>query len=161
MTRKNRKRTREYCEQVARKYSSLKDLCTMERSVSNKAFAEGWIDDYTWLSRERARRNSLTEEECARISRQFSTLREFRLGNPSAYVISTKNGWIQSFTWLQREIGKKTYHTREELAELSKRFRTAMEFRTNCYKEYHYAWEHGWLNDFIWLEKTTRGRKRR
>jgi len=159
MPRKNNRLTREYCEEAARTCSSLKELCVKHRSVAIKAFKEGWIDDYTWLARQRAKRNSLSEEVCARIAREYATLHDFRHGNPSAYVTSVRKGWLHNFHWLVREMRCKTYHDKDELVTLSMKFSTNQEFRVAFPNEYHYAWEHGWLKDFKWLTKAKRGPK--
>lgn len=53
----------------------------------------------------------LTEEECRRIARKFKAIRDFRTKAPSAYVTANRHGWLQSFTWLEREVGVKHYRT--------------------------------------------------
>ena len=83
------KRTKEHCEKVARTCTTMKEFWSKCRSVATKAHKEGWIDSYTWLERERVKRNSLTEEECRCIARKFKTIRDFRTKAPSAYVTAT------------------------------------------------------------------------
>ena len=151
--RKTHKRTREYCEQVARTCKTMKEFWTKCRSAATKAQMEGWIDSYDWLLRERCKRNSLDEKECRRIAKQYETLRDFRMHDTSAYVISTRNGWLKSFTWLKRELDVKHVRTLEEVTNLAKRFKTLKDFRESYFNEYRYAWQHGWLENFTWLTR--------
>ena len=72
------KRTKEHCEKVARTCTTIKEFWSKCRSVATKAHKEGWNDSYTWLARERAKRNSLTKAECRAIAMTYSTLRDFR-----------------------------------------------------------------------------------
>jgi hypothetical protein len=147
------KRTQEYCEQAARTCKSIGEFWSKHRSAATKAHLEGWIDSYTWLERGRAKRYSLDEDECRRIASQYRTNKDFRTHEPSAYVISCKNGWLESFTWLKREMDTKHFHTYEEIAKISKKFKTMKDFREKCPNECHYAWEHGWLKSFTWLKR--------
>jgi hypothetical protein len=158
MPRKNNRLTKDFCEQAARRCTTLKEFWSRFRSEAAKSYTAGWMEEFTWLARERVKRNSLTEDACRQAAMQYPSIREFRTGNPSVYATSARKGWLSSFTWLTREMGVKTFHTKESLAEFSRRFRTLKEFREAFPNEYHYAWEHKWLNDFTWLDKTPRGR---
>ena len=151
--------TPEYCKKVAQTCRTLKDFWTKCHSVAIKSSREGWIDSYTWLARERVKRNSLTEEECRRIAKKYTTIREFRTLDASAYVISTRNGWISSFTWLTREMAPKRVRTKEEVTRVARKFKTMKDFREKCPNECRYAWSHGWLEECTWLKRERPGRK--
>lgn len=153
------KRTKEHCEKVARTCKTINEFWSKFRSAATKAQQEGWIDSYTWLERERVKRNSLDEEECRRIAKKFKTLRDFRTKAPSAYVTANRHGWIQSFTWLEREVGVKHYRTKDGIAKLARKFKTMKDFRDQYPNEYRYAWAHGWLKECTWLQRERRGRK--
>jgi hypothetical protein len=64
------KRTQEYCEQVARTCKSIGEFWSKHRSAATKAHMEGWIDSYTWLTRERAKRYSLDEDQAKKLIRE-------------------------------------------------------------------------------------------
>ena len=153
------KRTEEYCKKVAKTCKTMREFWTRCRSVAAKASKEGWIDSYTWLTRERAKRNSLTEDECRRIARKFKTIRELRTNAASVYVVSSRNGWLKNFTWLKREVGIKHYRTKEDIFAISRKFKTMTDFRKKCPNECRYAWSHGWLDECTWLKKERPGRK--
>ena len=154
------KLTEDYCKKVAKTCKTMKDFWSKCRSVATKANREGWIDSYTWLVRERVKRNSLTEEECRRIAKKYTTLRDFRTGEPSVYAISSRKGWIRGFTWLTREVGPKHYSTKEDIIKIASKFNTMKDFRHAYPNECHYAWEHGWLDEFVWLKRGKPGRHR-
>lgn len=106
------KRTKDHCEKIAHMCKTMKEFWSTCRSAATKAQQEGWIDSYTWLARERVKRNSLNEEECWRIAKKFNTIRDFRTNEASVYVTSVRNGWLRSFTWLTREISPKQLQER-------------------------------------------------
>ncbi len=153
------KLTEEYCKKVAKTCKTMKDFWSKCRSVASKAQKTGWIDSYTWLTRERVKRNSLTEEECRRIAKQFKTLRDFRTKATSAYVTANRHGWIQSFTWLEREVGVKHYRTKDDIVKVARKFNTMKDFRKQCPNECRYAWVRGWLEEFTWLKLERSGRQ--
>jgi hypothetical protein len=153
------KLTEEYCKAVAKTCKTMKDFWSKCRSVATKAQKAGWIDSYTWLARERVKRNSLDEEECRRIAKKFKTIRDFRTKAQSAYVTANRHGWIQSFTWLEREIGEKHYRTKDDIVKVARKFKTVKDFCEQYPNEYRYAWAHGWLKECTWLKRENRGRK--
>lgn len=153
------KRTKEHCEKVARTCTTIKEFWSKCRSVATKAHKEGWVDSYTWLARERTKRNSLTKAECRAIAMTYSTLRDFRTKEVSVYVTSVRNGWLKSFTWLAREISQKHFRTKEDILEIAGKFRTLKDFREKCPNECRYAWAHGWLEECTWLKRERPGRK--
>ena len=150
------KRTKEHCENVARSCKTMKEFWFTCRSAATKAQREGWIDSYTWLTRERVKRNSLTEAECRDIAKKYNTLRDFRTKDVSAYVTSVRNGWLQSFTWLEREVGVKHYRTKDDIVKVARKFKTMKDFREQYPNECRYAWAHGWLDECTWLKKERR-----
>lgn len=150
------KLTEEYCKAVAKTCRTMKDFWSRCRSVAMKAQREGWIDSYTWLARERVKRNSLTEEECRRIAKKFNTIRDFRTKEASVYATSVRNGWIRSFTWLTREISPKHFHTKKDILGIAGKFGTLKDFREKCPNESRYAWAHGWLDECTWLKRERR-----
>ncbi len=152
------KRTKEHCENVARSCKTMKEFWYTSRSAATKAQQEGWIDSYTWLTRERVKRNSLTESECRDIAKKYNTLRDFRTKEVSVYVTSVRNGWLQSFTWLEREVGVKHYRTKDDIVKVARKFKTMKDFREQYPNECRYAWAHGWLDECTWLKKERRGK---
>lgn len=154
------RRTEDYCKKVAKTCKTMKEFWSKCRSVAEKAHKEGWIDSYTWLHRERVKRNSLTEEECRRIAKKYTTIREFRTLDTSVYVTAKRHGWLQSFTWLKREVGVKHFRTKDDIVKAARKFKTLKDFREKCPNECWYAWSHGWLVECTWLKRERPGRKR-
>jgi len=146
--------TEKYCETVARRCKSVAEFFKRHHSAANKALKEGWYDSYTWLSRERVKRNTWTAENCREEARKYGRLAEFRKGSPTAYVTSCRLGIIGSFTWLERGLPKKCPWTEETVTELARQFSTKQEFRNAHNLAYHHAWEHGYLKKFTWLKNS-------
>ena len=56
--RKYRWLSKDFCESVARKYKTLRAFCRGDWSVASKAMSEGWLDEYTWIKRQRVKRGT-------------------------------------------------------------------------------------------------------
>lgn len=71
----------------------------------NVALSHKWIKDFDWFLDGHKRQGELlrkwTFESCALASKSYSTKKEFRENNNSAYNSAIKNKWIDKFTWLQ------------------------------------------------------------
>lgn len=88
---------------------------------------------------------------CREEALKHTTLKEFRIENPSAYNAANKNKWISEFTWLKvgRNAGFWTY---ERCYEEAKKCKTINEFANNCPGGHFRAKANGWVNDYDWFE---------
>ena len=71
-----------------------------------------------------------------------------------------KNGWNVLNTAKAGSLGTITHkYTRKVCYDLAKQFKTKKEFREAYRNVYFKCLEKGWLNDYIWLERTYRQKK--
>lgn len=151
--RKYRWLSKEFCESVARKYKTLRAFCRGDWSVASKAMSEGWLDEYTWIKRQRVKRGTYSKEECRRLAKTCKTLVEFRTKYLCAEVMARRNGWLKEFTWLERRHASPVRWTTEALIKESKKYKTLTDFYKGNRNAYCVAYRHGLLDQFTWLER--------
>ncbi len=91
--------TYERCYEEAKKY---KTRTSFQRGECGSrpykvARANGWLDDYTWFEELSKPAGYWSYERCAEESKKYASRGEFKKGNPSAYAISLRNGWLGEF----------------------------------------------------------------
>jgi len=151
--RKHRWLTREFCETVSRKFKTLRAFCKGDWSAASKAMSEGWLDEFTWLKRQRVKRGTYTKEECRRLAKKCRTLAEFSTKYRCAEVMARRNGWLKEFTWLEMQHSSPIRWTTEALVKEAKKYKTLNEFYKGNRNAYSVAYHHGLLGQFTWLER--------
>lgn len=91
-----------------------------------------------------------TKKSCREESKKYSTLKEFREQNESAYSVATRNGWAKEYTWLKRLKRENGYWTKERCMEEAKKYKNKNHFEKGCPAAYSKAYLMGWLKDFYW-----------
>ena len=95
--------TEESCRKAAMKYRTLDGFMHgKDQSAYNASLRNGWLGSFTWLRRKTLPHGTWTEDSCRVESRKYSTRDEFRKGAPVAYGKARENGWLDSYTWLER-----------------------------------------------------------
>ena len=153
-----RRYTREACEQLARKYTTLKEFREKDKPAMMKAWREGWLEDYTWLSRSHLPRNSWTERSCRAEAKKYKTLAEFRKACLPAYATAQKNGWLKGYNWLSR-LHVKAF-TLKECTRIALKYDALSEFRRENWTAYSASYRNGWLKNFAWLDKYQHRKKK-
>ena len=94
-----------------------------------------------------------TYERCCEEAKEYNTLKEFRENSPSAYVASKRNGWVDCFTFLNRDrIKRGTWQNYDNCYNEAKKYKTRSEFQKKCVSAYQVALKNGWLDDYTWFE---------
>lgn len=100
----HRKWSRKACLVEARKYRTLADFAKGNMGAYLAATRHKWQKDYTWFKNGRKvaadKRRKYTKETCEKLAHEFSSLKEFRLANASAYAVAKKNNWLSEYNWL-------------------------------------------------------------
>ena len=99
---KYREWTREKCQEVASRYSEMKEFRTECKSAYMAALKHHWLKDYTWLSYSCPKR--WTQEKCYEVASRYSEMKAFRTECESAYNAAIRHNWLKDFTWLSYKI---------------------------------------------------------
>lgn len=97
-----------------------------------------------------------TKKSCREESKKYSTLKEFKKQNESAYSVATRNGWTKEYTWLKRLKRENGYWTKERCMEEAKKYKNKNHFEKGCPSAYSKAYLMGWLRDFNWEDARPR-----
>lgn len=93
----------------------------------------------------------ISYEECKEISKKYSSRNDFCKGNNYAYKISSKNKWLDDFTWLKSKTHLPGYWTYERCEEESRKYTSRNDFCNESRSAYTRSLKNGWLDDFTWL----------
>ena len=145
----NKKWNKETCYDEAKKYETLKEFAEKKSGCYSVALKNGWLGDYTWLKRKQKTNGYWDYDKCFNEAIKYSSRREFKEENDSAYRSAIKNGWIDEYTWFTKPNKKWTYQT---CLEESKKYSTRGEFALGCSGAYHVARENNWLDEYVWLK---------
>jgi hypothetical protein len=152
---KTEKRRRKYgyeeCYMKAKHYSTITEFEDNDRGACRAARRNGWMKDYTWLTRLWEKR--WDRQTCYKEAQKFSTLASFASESNSAYSTACANKWIDDYTWLERKRVKPgTWQVYENCYNEALKYKSRTELEDKSPGCYEGARENGWLDSFIWLE---------
>ena len=144
--------TREKCYETALQYKDIGTF-TKECQVAYViAHRNGWLADYTWLSKKKQSNGYWTYELVMEEARKYSTSGAFKNDSPSAYGAACKYGWIKECTWFVKPKNAKRWNYNTCFEEAQK-YTSRQEFRQKSITAYTKARDNGWLEEYDWLER--------
>lgn len=105
-----KKLTYEYCKEVAKKYSTLKDFRTESESVYVTSLRNKWLKDYTWLKTGVGGLVKWNEATVREEALKYEFLKDFVKNSAGAYDKARKMGWLKNYTWLKQNTYNKNEH---------------------------------------------------
>ena len=143
---KQTKWTKEVCRDEALKYTSRKDFRRMSKGAYDKAKEMGWLEEYTWLSHNKAH-SDWDYESCKKEAQKYNNRFEFGKHSYGAYTRSREQGWLDDFypNPLRRVLD---YETCKRLAA---KYLTPQEMRKADRSLYETIKKKGWMDDFFSL----------
>ena len=93
-----------------------------------------------------------TKEVAEDISREYDSLKDFRIEHPSCYGVCLRNKWLEEFTWLRKyeDVKRWTYN---ECLSIAQSYKKLSEFKKYDFDAWAASYRHGWIEEFTWLEK--------
>ena len=99
--------TYERCCEESKKYKYRGDYRTGSNGSYKVAIRNGWIDDFTWLKKQKPNiRRVWTEEKCRKEALKYKSTMEFKKGNKSAYKAATRYKWLKDYIWFRKNKGQ-------------------------------------------------------
>jgi len=143
---KQTKWTEEVCREEAEKYTSRKDFRRMCKGAYDKAKEMGWLEDYTWLSRQKLQLD-WDYDSCKNEAKKYGNKFEFQKKCYGAYLRALREGWLKDFypNPLRRVLN---YDTCKSLAA---KYQTPQEMRRADRSLYETIKIKGWMDDFFSL----------
>lgn len=95
------------CKKEAEKYDSRISFYRGSHAAYESARKHHWLDDFTWFKFKKQKpKGYWTYETCRGESKKYRSRTEFSDKCNRAYLVSTINGRINDFTWLNGNIGQ-------------------------------------------------------
>lgn len=102
-----------------------------------------------------------TFEECYNIAQKYTALKDFAEKDRRIYRYSLRNGWLDSFTWIERKHKKHKKHvyksnykaklTYDVCKKISQQYTHYTKFAKDHPSHFSKCRRNGWLTDFTWL----------
>ncbi len=146
-----KKWTKSRVEEESKKYGSRSEFSKGCTGAYGAARKNGWLDSFTWLKQQIKPNGYWSRERVEEESKKYGSRSEFEEGCISAYNVSRKNGWLDSFTWLKQQIKPNGYWTYENCKQEALKYTSVSEFKKQTSAAYNTAYLCGYLRDFTWL----------
>lgn len=149
-----KKWTYDACLLEAKKYNTKADFLRSCESAYKIAYRNGWLKDYDWFFLNRKPDGYWSiYENCYKEAKKYKTISAFKKQAGRAYVVSTKNGWINDYLWFEeRQKPNGFWNSYEHCYEEARKYKTRNEFHNKKKWAYNSARKNGWLDDYIWFE---------
>ena len=138
------------CYEIAKTCRSRVEFFKRPGRAYHIALANGWIDEWEWLSPKK-KRNYYTYEKCYEIAKSCKCVSEMNEKSTRAYEVARKNGWLNDYTWFVRKQLPNGYWCYETCYEEAKGCLTKSQFKAKNATAYRVARENGWLKDYTWF----------
>ena len=99
----NFKWTKEKVFEESRKYTFISEFQKKSSVAYRVSVKNGWLDEMTWLKRQRKKHKIYTKKECIIISKQYQSRSELKRINYTIWDMCRKNGWLDEMTWLYND----------------------------------------------------------
>lgn len=166
--------TYERCLELARDCFYVTEMKAKSSGAYNAARKNGWLKDYTWFKYRhlgyKGNNGIWTESTCRSEALKYTTKRDFKKANRSAYESAQYHGWLKDYTWLRdgrdsgitRSTGYKALinnhshpkYTNEQIIEAAKKYTRKVDFLHNDNALYHAALNRGLMDQFTWLKSS-------
>lgn len=148
---RNRKWTYETCYEEAKKYTSFTDFMNAATKAVVYAKKNGWLDEYTWIVRERKCNGYWDYEHCLEEAKKYTSRNQFQKENGSCYQVCMKNGWLDDYTWIPKRKKVDSKWTKDLCFEIGRKFKTKVDFERKEKGCYLAAMRAGWLKEMDWF----------
>ena len=89
----------------AQKYNSRSEFAKGCQSAYNVACKNGWLDNYTWLKEKKQPNGYWNNYENNKAeAKKYNSRREFYKGCSGAYHVARQNGWLETYTWFEKDL---------------------------------------------------------
>lgn len=143
--------TYESCYEEAKKYKIKHHFKLKSSGAYNKARAEGWLDEYTWLSTLKTK-IKWSYERCYEEAKKYENRGDFFRGCKGAYDKARIEGWLDDYSWFSKEAQQKSRWTYKSCYEEAKKYENRSKFHDNNKGAYNAALRNGWLDDYSWFK---------
>ena len=137
------------CILEAKKYTSRKEFSKGTASAYNACLTHGWLEEACSHMEELHKpANYWNKERCAKVSKKYTSRKEFALAESSVYSTAARAGWLDEICdHMVRKLKPQGYWSEELCAIEAKKYTSRSEFMKNSGAAYTASWKKGWLDE--------------
>lgn len=95
------------CYNEAQKYDSRISFYHGSHVAYESARIHKWLDDYTWFKYKKQKPKGYWDyNHCMEEAKKYKSKKQFYDNCQRAYLVSTQNGWIKDYYWLDKNYGQ-------------------------------------------------------
>lgn len=140
----------------AKKYKTRSEFAKEKPGAYECAVKHSLLDKCTWFNESKKPNGYWTYERCREESKKLKYRGDYRTESHGSYKVTIKNGWIDDFTWLQKQKpNTRRVWTEEKCREEALKYKSSSEFRKGNKSAYKASIRYKWLKDYKWLKQET------
>lgn len=140
--------TYDICYSLAMKCKNTSEFINGYSTAYKVAKENDWLKNYVWFKKI----VRWTDEEVLKLASRYSSEVDFKKGNSGAYQYMQKHFLPKPSSWKP----SKTKWVYETCYAEALKYKNRSEYRKNSKTSYNVARDNGWLDDFTWLEMSTK-----
>lgn len=145
----------DHVREESKRYFSITDFAKGSQIAYKNAVRNGWIDEYTWLTRSKKSKGWWNDyDKCFNAAKLYSNEYQMKKHSITAYKYAKENGWIKDYYWFEPvkvRYSRGYWNDKERVTEVAKGFITRGDFQKKYPSAYKYAIKNGWMDDFYWF----------
>lgn len=140
---------------AAKECQSRSEFKKKYNKAYNNARKNSWLEEYTWLKHRGKKPNGFWNyNTCLSEAKKYSSLKEFRENNKSAYDFALQNGWLNDYYWIERKkLPNGYWNNYDNCFKEAQKYTTSTEFEKKNAIAYRSACKNGWISDYTWFER--------
>ena len=148
--------TEETLFQVAKKYKTRSEFAKAKPGAYEYALKHSLLNECVWFIESQKPNGYWTYDRCLEESKKYRYRGDYRTGSLGSYKVASRNGWINDFTWLQKQKPNiRRVWTEEKCREEALKYKSSSEFRKGNKSAFKAATRYKWLKDYKWLKQET------
>ena len=138
----------------AKKYKTRSEFSKAKPGAYEYALKHSLLDRCVWFIESQKPNGYWTYERCIEESKKYKYRGDYRKGSLGSYKVAYRNGWIDGFTWLQKQKpNNRRVWTEEKCREEALKYKSTLAFKKGNKSAYKAATRYKWLKDYTWLKK--------
>ena len=141
---------------MAKKYKTRSEFAKEKPGAYEYAIKHSLLDKCVWFDESKKPNGYWTYEKCLEEAKKYKYRGDYRTESNGSYKVAIRNGWINDFTWLQKQKPNiRRVWTEEKCREEALKYKSSSEFRKGNKSAYKAATRYNWLKDYKWLKQET------
>lgn len=146
--------TEETLFEEAKKYKTRSEFSKAKPGAYEYALKHDLLDKCVWFEESKKPNGYWTYEKCLEESKKYKYRGDYRTESHGSYKVAIRNGWIDDFTWLQKQKPNiRRIWTEGKCRVEALKYNSVSEFKKGNKSAYKAATRYKWIKDYTWFRK--------